>query len=180
MGLKPSIHDPCLFQGVPSSPDSPAATDDKPLHLGLYVDDCVYFSEDSAIEKRFERLLAAKLKVEFMGTVNWFLGTHFECSSHQDGALSCHLSQEAYTQNIVERHCLQNINFNPLATPYQSSYPIDCVPSAIIDEEDNLFVKRRDAYQSLVGQLTWLATNTRPDLATAVSFLASYSSCPNK
>ena len=36
-----------------------------------------YFSEDSATETRFERLLAAKLKVEFMGTVNWFLGTHF-------------------------------------------------------------------------------------------------------
>ena len=81
MDLKPSLHDPCLFQGVPSSPDSPAATNDKPLHLGLYVDDFIYFSEDSAIEKRFERLLAAKLKVEFMGTVNWFLGTHFEWSS---------------------------------------------------------------------------------------------------
>ena len=115
-----------------------------------------------------------------MGTVNLFVGTHFEWSSHQDGALLCHLSQEAYAQNIVERHRLQNINFNPLATPYRSGCPIDCVPSAIIDEEDNLFVKRRDAYQSLVGQLTWLATNTRSDLATAVSFLASYSSCPNK
>ena len=79
MGLKPSLHDPCLFQAVPSSPDSHAATDDKPLHLGLYVDNFVYFSEDSAIEKRFERLLAAKLKVKFMGTVNWFLGTHFKC-----------------------------------------------------------------------------------------------------
>ena len=80
----------------------------------------------------------------------------------------------------MEHHRLQNINFNPLATPYRSGCPIDCVPSAIIDEEDNLFVKRRDAYQSLVGQLTWLAINTRPDLANTVSFLASYSSCPNK
>ena len=95
-GPKPSLHYSCLFQGVPSSPDSPAATNDKPLHLRLYVDDFVYFSEDSAIENRFERLLAAKLKVEFMGTVNWFLGTHFGWSSHQDGALSCHLSWEAY------------------------------------------------------------------------------------
>ena len=140
MGLQPSLHDPCLFQGVPSSPTSPAAATDKPLHLGLYVDDFVYFSEESAVENRFERLLAAKLKIEFMGTVNWFLGTHFEWSSHQDGDLLFHLSQEAYTQNIVERHCLQNININPSATPYRSGRPIDCVPSAIIDEEDNLFV----------------------------------------
>ena len=70
MGLKSSLHNPCLFQGVPSSPDSPAATDDKPLHLGLYVDNFVYFSKDSAVKNCFERLLAAKLKVEFMRTVN--------------------------------------------------------------------------------------------------------------
>ena len=70
MGLKPSLHDPCLFQGVPSSPNSPAATHDTPLHLGLYVDDFVYFSKDSAIEEILERLLATKLKVKFMGTVN--------------------------------------------------------------------------------------------------------------
>ena len=71
----------------------------------------------------------------------------------------------------MERHRLQNINFNLLETPYRTGYPIDYVPTAIVDEEGNLFVKRRDAYQSLVGQLTWLATNTRPNLTTAVSFL---------
>ena len=41
MGLKPSLHDHCIFQGVPSSPDSPTATNDKPLHFGLYVYDFV-------------------------------------------------------------------------------------------------------------------------------------------
>ena len=80
----------------------------------------------------------------------------------------------------MERHRLPNINFNSITTPYQSGCPIESVPSAIIDKGDQTFVKRQDAYQSLVGCLTWLATNTRPDLATAVSFLASYSSCPNK
>ena len=119
MGLQQSLHDPYLFQSVPSPPTSSVAATDRSLHLGLYVDNFVYFSEDSAIEKRFERLLAAKLKVEFMGTVNWFLGTHFEWSSHQDGTLSYFLSQEAYPQNIKKRHCLQTINLNPLATPYR-------------------------------------------------------------
>ena len=78
MGLQPSLHDPCLFQGVPSSHTSPAAAIDEHLYLGLYVDNFFDFSKDSATEQRFEKLLAAKLKFEFMGTVNWFLGTHFE------------------------------------------------------------------------------------------------------
>ena len=77
-----------------------------------------------------------------MGTVNWFLGTQFEWSSHQDGALLCHLSQEAYAQNIVERYHLAKINFNPLATPYRSGCPINATPLAIIDEDDKFFVRR--------------------------------------
>ena len=118
MGLHTSLQNPRLFQDVLSSEDSPASSTDKPLHLGIYVEDFVYFLEDTAIEQRFERLLASKLRVEFMSTVNWFLGTQFEWSSHQDGALSCHLSQEAYAYNIVKRYRLAEINFNPLTTPY--------------------------------------------------------------
>ena len=180
MGLVPSIHDPCLYQGIPSSEDSPADPTDRPLHLGLYVDDLVYYSEDTSVERRFESLLAAKIKVEFMGTVNWFLDTHFEWSSHQDGALSVHLSQEAYAQHLVEKHRLAGLNYNPRATPYRSGCPIDSIPSATVDEDDDAFVKRRESYQSLVGCLNWLAMNTRPDLSTALSFLASYSSCPQQ
>ena len=190
LGIKPGLHDPCLYQNVPSSPNDRDSTcvlqfpadrpvpADKPLHLGLYVDDFVYFSEDPEIERRFERFLSAKLKVELIGTVNWFLGTHFKWSSHQDGSLSVHLSQEAYAQNVVETYRLTSINFNPLATPYRSGCPIDTTQSTTIDEEEQAFVRRREGYQSLVGRLTWLATNTRPDLFTAVSFLSSYSSCP--
>ena len=96
MGLQPGLQNLCLFQGVPSYPDSPASSTEKPLHLGLYVDNFIYLSEDTVIEQQFERLLASKLRVEFIGTLNWFLGTHFEWSSQQDGALLCHFSREAY------------------------------------------------------------------------------------
>ena len=117
-----------------------------------------------------------QLKVEFIGTVNWFLRTHFEWSTHQDGSLSVHLSQETCTQNVIKTYRLASINFNLSATPYRYGCPINATQSATIDEEDKAFVRRRKAYQSLVGRLTWLATNTH--LSTAVSFLSSYISCP--
>ena len=82
-----------------------------------------------------------------MGTANLFLGTHFKWSSHQDGALLCHLSQEAYAQNIVKCYCLADINFNPLATPYQSRCPIDATPLATIDKDDKVFFRRCKTYQ---------------------------------
>ena len=129
MGIQPRLRNPCLFHDMPSNEASPASSTYKPLHIGIYVDNFAYFSEDTSIEQRFERLLASKLRVEFMGTLNWFLGTHFEWSSHQDGALSCHLSREAYAQNNAERYRLADINFNPLATPYQMVCPINATPS---------------------------------------------------
>jgi hypothetical protein len=48
-----------------------------PLSISLYDDDFVYFSEDPAVEALFERLLQERVKVKFMGLVEWFLGIHF-------------------------------------------------------------------------------------------------------
>ena len=42
--------------------------------MGLYVDDFVYFSTSDEVEAKFERFLAAEVPVDFMGTVEWFLG----------------------------------------------------------------------------------------------------------
>ncbi|EJK66674.1 hypothetical protein THAOC_12382, partial [Thalassiosira oceanica] len=78
------------------------------------------------------------------------------------------------------RHRLGSSNLNPSCSPYRSGVPIDSVPAAEVDESDPAFVRRRHSYQSLVGGLNWLACNTRPDLSTAVSFLAAYSHCPSK
>ena len=94
LGLIPSLHDPHFYQGVPPSPvtynpisvtqfpGNQAGSTDKALHPGLYVDKCIYFSQDPEIKRCFKCLLAAKLKIEFMGTDNWFLGTHFKWPFH--------------------------------------------------------------------------------------------------
>ena len=78
IGLTPSSHDPCLYTGFVRDPKDPSSTQSsKPLALGIYVDDFVYFSEDPAVEALFERLLREQVKVDFMGLVEWFLGVHF-------------------------------------------------------------------------------------------------------
>ncbi len=115
MGLSQSTTDPCLFHGVPSSPD-PALPDDQPITVGLYVDDMVYYSTDDAVEDRFQRILSSQFKISFMGVVNWFLGTHFTWYDHGTGDVSVHLSQVGYAQNLVLRYCQQHINFNQRST----------------------------------------------------------------
>ena len=141
MGLQQSPHDPCLFHGIPSTEDHPASPGDEPLTIGLYVDDMVYYSVTDAVEKRFEEILAAKFKISFMGVVNWFLGTHFTWLDLPDGEISVHVSQVAFVQNLVERHCQQHINVNPRATPYFSGLPIDSIPGAPPEDfEDPTFL----------------------------------------
>jgi hypothetical protein len=78
MGIHQNKYDPCLFTGCVIDPSIPADTPStSPIALGLYVDDCVYFSVDPMVKEKFQRILKELVTVNFMGTVEWFLGTHF-------------------------------------------------------------------------------------------------------
>jgi hypothetical protein len=70
IGLQQNAYDPCLFTSHivdPSDPlDSPSSS---PLTLGIYVNNFVYFSEDPAVEAKFEHLLKEYTTVDFIGTV---------------------------------------------------------------------------------------------------------------
>ena len=59
MGLNPSPHDPCILYDVlanPSSPDTISAFQPQ-IHVGLYVDDFVFYSSDPTQEALFKTLL---------------------------------------------------------------------------------------------------------------------------
>jgi hypothetical protein len=78
LGLHQNSYNPCLFTGHVIDPPSPADTPSSvPLNLGIYVyaDDFVYFLDDSA---EFQQFLKDLISVDFIGTVKWFLGMHFQ------------------------------------------------------------------------------------------------------
>ncbi len=178
IGLIPSLEDPCLYSGFIQDPSDPTGTKSThPLALGLYIDDFVYFSEDPAVESLFCRLLTKRCKVDFMGIVNWFLGVHFSWRL-TPSAITVHLSQSGFTSNLVDSFHLSERNQTPTATPYRSGIPIDAIAPSTEHDELPALKCCKDAYQSLVGSIGWLAHSTRPDLITAHLFLASYSNKP--
>ena len=67
VGLKRHKSSPCLFSGVliPGKP---------PLYLGLYVDDFIYFSESTEVEKAFVTRLSKLIDVDWNGDIDYFLG----------------------------------------------------------------------------------------------------------
>ena len=180
IGLKPNASDPCMFTGTLCDPDNPAADlPSDPLTIGLYVDDFVYFSENPAAERHFERLLSRLVTVDFMGTVDWFLGTHFQWSCF-GGEVSVHLSQTGFAAHLVEDNNAHERNVTPDATPYRSGLPIDACPESNEADDCPALIERKKRYQSVVGSIGWLAQSTRPDLAPTHSFLSSYNNRPSK
>ena len=60
----------------------------------------------------------------------------------------------------------------PNMTHYRSGLPIDSIPS--VDPLDPDLPRQKQVYQIIVGCISWLATCTQPDIAPALTFLASY------
>jgi hypothetical protein len=117
LGLKASALDPCLFTGSIIGPSNPTAgIPTAPLTLGIYVDDFVYFSENPEVKRRFEQLLANLVTVEFMGNVDWFLGTHFQWSC-PDNKVSVHLSQTGFAVHLVEDNNATHATSPPMPLP---------------------------------------------------------------
>ena len=178
MGLVRNPYDPCVYSGFVSDPDDPSdSPSSEPLVLGLYVDDFVYFSASDEVEAKFQRILSKMIDVEFMGVVEWFLGTQFTWRRDKSET-ACHMCQAGFSRNLVEQFGRADKMMSPDATPYRSGLPIDSIASADPEDKSDAFLRRRDAYRSLVGSVGWLACCTRPDLAPVHSFLASYSNCP--
>ena len=85
IGLQNSSNSPCVFKGTIIPRESP-------LYLGLYVDDCAYFSTSDAVELKFKELMSTKYTVSYDDCLDWFLGMKFDWLEI-DKALKCHVHQ---------------------------------------------------------------------------------------
>ena len=118
MGFESMPQDPCVFKATPF-PNEP------PILLGMYVDDFVYYSKSDKVEQWFERTLGSKLTVDFMGAVSWFLGCHYDWHRLPDGRLTCHISQQAYVDHLLDKFNMANCV--PSDRLFRSGLPIDCI-----------------------------------------------------
>jgi hypothetical protein len=108
-----------------------------------------------------------------MGTVEWFLGTHFQWLVNPSG-VKVHLSQTGFESHLVEENDTHLRHITPDATPYRSGLPIDACPESDKDEMNPTFLEQKRKYQSIVGSIGWLAQSARPNLAPSHSFLSAY------
>ena len=169
MHLTPSKHGPFLYTKIladpyapikstpsgsdPSNPSSTSlpsnSTDRATIIIGLYVDNLVLYSTSQAEEDLIQELFQAKLKVDFMGDVDYFLGFAFTWACQYDVHLSIYLCQSAFTKLTSQHFGTNKFNRTPNMTPYCSRYPIDAIPNA--DPKDPDLKRHAKVYQSIVS-----------------------------
>ena len=146
------------------------------LYVGLYVDDLIYYSSSDAVEEWFENNLKSHLKVDFMGDTSWFLCQRYKWHNDENEKVSCHSSQQAMIEGMLEKH-----NFPDIAgsrSPYRSGLKINRIKHDGKDPSTKEKLMR--TFQSIMGGINWLTINTRPDVNTAYSLLIQFNSNPSQ
>lgn len=157
MGFRQSESDACLFMKQLSSGDW--------VYLLIYVDDMIVACRDKHQLDRLEQELQKRFEVSCLGTVNHFLGIRVR--QDKDGFYS--LSQQASIREIAARYGLEGAK--------SSKFPLD---QGYLKDQESEALPNNIQYQSLVGALLYLATNSRPDIAVAVSILSRKCSNPTQ
>ena len=104
---------PCLFVGT-------LIKGQPPLYIGIYVDDCAYYSESDEVEQAFETQFGAKIKTQFNSIIDYFLGIKFAYRELDKGHVSCYLTQEAFMDTLIMSLDLDSPAVTCPPTPYRS------------------------------------------------------------
>lgn len=149
--------DPCLYR---------KQIDGRWCYVLVYVDDLIVASEDERIITELERSLESNFEVSSLGDVRFYLG--IEVNRDQTGDF--HINQRKYIEEVVNSVGLQDAKV--------SAIPLD-VGYGKTEEEDDLLPNNQQ-YQKVVGQLLYIAVNSRPDIAAAISIMSRKVSCPTQ
>jgi hypothetical protein len=89
-----------------------------------------------------------------------------------------HLNQSGFATNLVEKFSRQAHNKAPTARPYCLGVPINSIAPSVDVGDSPAQLCHKEAYQSLIGSISWLLSTTHPNLVAAHSFLSSYINKP--
>jgi hypothetical protein len=144
-------------------------TNGKPMYIVLYVDDLLIASEDEQEVAALKCELAKRFEMKDLGPVKRFLGIQVERGMF-NGRLGMKLQQADYIRTVLERHGMENCN--PVSTPLDSSVKL----TKTMPETDKSVDQME--YQQLIGEISFAAIATRPDVAFAASHLAQFNCDP--
>lgn len=152
LGFLQSKIEPCLYQKQ--------LKNNKKLIVVIYVDDLFIFGNCDQEKQYLKTRLLEKFKVKDLGAARHVLGMRLR---RDKGVI--YLDQQQFISDIMTNFDMTDAK--PVSTPMEVGMKLE----RSTDSHCNL------PYQSLIGCLNYLACNTRPDIAHAVSVLSQFNSC---
>lgn len=152
-GFAQSAADPCLYFFAGEH-----------TYLLVWVDDIIIISYNDSRINEIIVYFSSKVTIDDRGVLTWFLGMSVEI-----GVDCITLNQKQYIVDVLERWGMTDSK--PANTPMVSN-------DIVTDESINLDLI--GPYRKLIGNLIYLSTISRPDIAYAVNFLSRYCTKPNQ
>ena len=139
------------------------------VRMLVYVDDCLIISRSVQAIQAVKDMMEERFSITDLGPAKYFLGV--EITSVPDGYF---LHQSGYIRTILESHGM--LDCKPAPSPMDPGLLLDltaktapsCPPEATFSFP----------YRNAIGQLLYLTTKTRPDIAAAVGVLSRKVSAP--
>lgn len=138
------------------------------IMIGIYVDDMLIAGPSKEAIQQFKQVLSNKFKMSDLGPVSQYLGIQI---TRNRAEKKMWLSQEAYVNKLLEQLGMQNCH--GMDTPMEQGLQLTKAPEGYQAEREVI-----QWYQTVVGKLMYLLSNTRLDIAFAGSIVAKYSSNP--
>jgi hypothetical protein len=131
--------------------------------VGLYVDDLLIASNDPGMTEELKSQLKSKYSMKDLGRATRILNMEIGyCERYIT------LSQGGFIQRMIERYDLKDSK--AVSTPMEVGIDLETSDSPQVNKP----------YRALIGELLYVANNTRPDVSFAVSNLARYSQDPRQ
>jgi hypothetical protein len=155
-GYKRLRADPCVYT---------RSEERKTAILTVWVDDILLFADSAETMERMKDEIRNEWQTTDMGEPTKIVGIEI---TQSPGRIS--ISQRQSIQRILERQGLGEAS--PVQMPLDPNVKIRRNPDGEPGDRSNAFAQ-------LLGELQYIANATRPDIAFAVNFLASYTANPS-
>lgn len=136
-----------------------------PMYILIFVDDLLICSKDKNKIKEVKTNLMNKFAMKDLGKIKSYVGIDIDYS---DDRKKMTLSQEKYIESLALKYDLENRKLYD--TPMETNLKLEQAKEL----DDSIM------YRNIIGELLYISTGTRPDIAYSVNYLSRYQSCYDK